>query len=58
LTGCIRPQADSEDLVDRVASDTASVVMTFSPHPLQILHPGKAPKLIIPTDDKLAQSNR
>jgi len=45
-----------EDLVrTAVASDTASVVMTFSPHPLQILYPGKAPKLIIPTDDKLAQ---
>ena len=45
-----------EDLVrTAVASSTASVVMTFSPHPLQILHPGKAPKLIIPTEDKLAQ---
>jgi riboflavin kinase/FMN adenylyltransferase len=46
-------------LVDLVrtaaASGTASVVMTFSPHPLQILHPGKAPKLIVPTDDKIAQ---
>lgn len=38
-----------------VASGTASVVMTFSPHPLQILHPGKAPKLIVPTEDKIAQ---
>ena len=46
-------------LVDLVrtaaASGTASVVMTFSPHPLQVLHPGKAPKLIIPTDDKIAR---
>ena len=37
------------------ASGTASLVMTFSPHPLQILHPGKAPKLIIPTEDKIAR---
>ena len=37
------------------ASRTASVVMTFSPHPLQVLHPGKAPKLIIPTEDKIAR---
>jgi riboflavin kinase/FMN adenylyltransferase len=46
-------------LVDLVrtaaASGTASVVMTFSPHPLQVLHPGKAPKLIIPTEDKIAR---
>ena len=38
-----------------VASGTASVVMTFSPHPLQILHPDKAPKLIVPTEDKIAR---
>jgi riboflavin kinase / FMN adenylyltransferase len=45
-----------EDLVrTAVASRTASVVMTFSPHPLQVLHPGRAPKLIVPTEDKLAQ---
>jgi riboflavin kinase/FMN adenylyltransferase len=45
-----------EDLVRTAqASGTASVVMTFSPHPLQILHPGKAPKLIVPTDDKIAR---
>ena len=45
-----------EDLVRAAAaSDTCSVVMTFSPHPLQILHPGKAPKLIVPTEDKIAQ---
>ena len=45
-----------EDLIrTAIASGTASVVMTFSPHPLQILHPGKAPKLIVPTDDKLAR---
>jgi riboflavin kinase/FMN adenylyltransferase len=45
-----------EDLVQTAkASGTASVVMTFSPHPLQILHPGKAPKLIVPTEDKLAR---
>ena len=46
-------------LVDLVrtaaASGTPSVVMTFSPHPLQVLHPGKAPKLIIPTEDKIAR---
>jgi riboflavin kinase / FMN adenylyltransferase len=46
-------------LVDLVrtaaASGTASVVMTFSPHPLQVLHPGKAPKLIVPTADKIAR---
>ena len=46
-------------LVDLVrsaaASGTASVVMTFSPHPLQVLHPGKAPNLIIPTEDKIAR---
>jgi riboflavin kinase / FMN adenylyltransferase len=46
-------------LVDLVrmaaASGTASVVMTFSPHPLQVLHPGRAPKLIIPTEDKIAR---
>ena len=45
-----------EDLVrTATASGTASVVMTFSPHPLQVLHPGKAPKLIVPTEDKLAR---
>ena len=45
-----------EDLVRTAqASGTASVVMTFSPHPLQILHPGKAPKLIVPADDKIAR---
>ena len=45
-----------EDLIrTAIASGTASVVMTFSPHPLQILHPGKAPKLIVPTEDKLAR---
>ena len=45
-----------EDLVrTAVTSDTSSVVMTFSPHPLQILHPGKAPKLIVPTEEKIAQ---
>ena len=45
-----------EDLVRAAAaSDTCSVVMTFSPHPLQVLHPGKAPKLIVPTEDKIAQ---
>jgi riboflavin kinase / FMN adenylyltransferase len=38
-----------------VASGTASVVMTFSPHPLQILHPGKAPKLIVPNEEKIAR---
>jgi riboflavin kinase / FMN adenylyltransferase len=44
------------DLVQMAeASGTASVVMTFAPHPLQVLHPGKAPKLIIPPEDKLAQ---
>lgn len=46
-------------LVDLVrtatSSGTASVVMTFSPHPLQILHPGKAPQLIVPTDEKIVQ---
>jgi riboflavin kinase / FMN adenylyltransferase len=45
-----------EDLVrTSQASGTVSVVMTFSPHPLQILHPGKAPKLIVPTDEKIAR---
>ena len=45
-----------EDLVRMAAvSGTASLVMTFSPHPLQVLHPGKAPKLIIPTEDKIAR---
>jgi len=44
------------DLVRSAAvSGTASVVMTFSPHPLQVLHPGKAPKLIIPIEDKIAR---
>ena len=45
-----------EDLVRTAeTSGTASVVMTFSPHPLQILHPGNAPRLIIPTEDKIAR---
>ena len=45
-----------EDVVRMAsASDTCSVVMTFSPHPLQILHPAKAPKLIVPPEDKFAQ---
>ena len=45
-----------EDLVrTAVTSHTSSVVMTFSPHPLQILHPGKTPKLIVPTEEKIAQ---
>jgi len=45
-----------EDLVRMAAvSGTASLVMTFSPHPLQVLHRGKAPKLIIPTEDKIAR---
>ncbi|MCI0621628.1 MAG: bifunctional riboflavin kinase/FAD synthetase [Acidobacteria bacterium] len=44
-----------EDLVKTAtASGTCSVVMTFSPHPLQILNPGKAPKLIVPTEEKIA----
>jgi riboflavin kinase/FMN adenylyltransferase len=44
------------DLVQTAAtSRTASVVMTFLPHPLQVLHPGRAPKLIIPTEDKIAR---
>jgi len=37
------------------ASDNASVVMTFSPHPLQILQPDKAPGLIVPSSEKFAQ---
>ena len=45
-----------EELVrTAAASGTSSVVMTFSPHPLQFLHPDKAPKLIVLTEDKLAQ---
>ena len=44
------------DLVQTAASSaTASVVMTFSPHPLQVLHPGTAPQLIVPTKDKIAR---
>lgn len=31
---------------------TCSVLMTFSPHPLQILHPDKAPKLIVDLPEK------
>src|SRR5262245_6346580 len=38
-----------------VTSGTASVVMTFEPHPLQILHPGRAPDLIVPKEDKVAK---
>lgn len=35
------------------SSGTSSVLMTFSPHPLQIVQPGKAPKLILTPDEKL-----
>src|SRR5262245_16759461 len=37
------------------ASRTVSAVMTFDPHPLQVLHPGKAPQLIVSTEDKVAK---
>src|SRR5262245_13411274 len=37
------------------SSGTGSVVMTFEPHPLQILHPGKAPQLIVAREDKVAK---
>jgi riboflavin kinase / FMN adenylyltransferase len=35
------------------AAGTASALMTFSPHPLEILHPGKAPKLILSLEEKI-----
>jgi riboflavin kinase / FMN adenylyltransferase len=34
-------------------SGTRSVVVTFSPHPLQILHPEKSPKSILLQEDKI-----
>ncbi len=43
-----------QDLVRTSAeTGTASVLMTFSPHPLQILHPGKAPSLILSPEEKI-----
>jgi len=50
-----------QDLVNTAKqSGTRSVVITFSPHPLEILLPEKAPRLITPSSEKLAlieQSN-
>ena len=50
-----------QDLVNTARhSSTHSVVMTFSPHPLEILLPEKAPRLITPSNEKIAlieQSN-
>jgi len=36
------------------ATGTRSMVVTFSPHPLEILLPAKAPKLITPWQEKIA----
>src|SRR3989442_1066589 len=42
-----------QDLVNTARhSGTHSVVMTFSPHPLEILLPEKAPRLITPCNEK------
>jgi riboflavin kinase/FMN adenylyltransferase len=34
-------------------SGTVSVLMTFSPHPLKVLHPDRAPKLIVSNKEKI-----
>jgi riboflavin kinase/FMN adenylyltransferase len=34
-------------------SSTASVLLTFSPHPSRVLHPQKAPKLIVNLEEKV-----
>lgn len=34
------------------------VAMTFDPHPLAVLHPDRAPKLLTPADERLAQLER
>jgi hypothetical protein len=35
------------------ASGTCSALVTFSPHPLEVLHPAKAPKLILDPKEKI-----
>ncbi|HEX2522236.1 MAG TPA: bifunctional riboflavin kinase/FAD synthetase [Terriglobia bacterium] len=35
------------------ASGTCSALLTFSPHPLEVLHPAKAPKLILDPQEKI-----
>jgi riboflavin kinase / FMN adenylyltransferase len=35
------------------ASGTCSVLVTFSPHPLEVLYPAKAPKLILDPEEKI-----
>lgn len=52
-----------QDLLGRVMEDArsrggSSVVLTFEPHPLKILAPGFAPRLILTRKDKLALLRR
>jgi riboflavin kinase/FMN adenylyltransferase len=43
-----------QDMVAKAQhSNTCSVLMTFSPHPLQILRPGKSPQLIVGSEEKI-----
>ena len=43
---------DGVHLGHRAVSDDADTVLTFDPHPLQVIHPEAAPKLIMPFELK------
>jgi riboflavin kinase/FMN adenylyltransferase len=36
------------------SSNTSSLVLTFDPHPMSVLHPSRAPNLITPFEEKVA----
>jgi riboflavin kinase/FMN adenylyltransferase len=41
-------------LIDRLSSDYEKTVLTFDPHPIEILRPGTPPRLITTIDERLA----
>jgi riboflavin kinase / FMN adenylyltransferase len=41
-------------LREAVAGDGTALVITFFPHPLKVLHPGQAPRLITSLEDRIA----